>query len=82
MMAYINYTFDDLLFSDDYFIGKFISRDSGVYCEFCYDRNNHNFEIWNNTLPEEEILPLPMGWLECRLKEKGNLESRERKISY
>lgn len=63
-------------------IGKFRSPDLGMECEFIYDREKKNCTIWNNNKPVEEILPLPIHWLDRKLNERGYLNENEKKISY
>lgn len=61
----------------------FSSPDSDVYCEFLYDREKKEFvEIWNNRKPVEDILPIPIWWLDKKLDENGKLNKNESKISY
>ena len=79
---YINFCFKNLLYDSDYICGAFEARDEGVYCEFEYNRHTENVQIWNNNQPIVNIVPLPIWWLKCKLKEKGKLDSTESKISY
>ena len=39
-------------------------------------------EIWNNNKPVEDILPLPIGWLDSKLGQEGKLENNVAKISF
>ena len=39
-------------------------------------------EIWNNSKPIEDTLPLPIWWLDKKLNENGILQKNECKISY
>lgn len=39
-------------------------------------------DITNNNVPIEKILPIPIYWLDKKLKENGMLKSKECKISY
>ena len=82
MNYYINFRFKELLYDDDYFIGRFEASDSGVFCYFAYNRKEKFFELWDNNKPEEDILPVPVCWLERKLASKGFLNEAEAKISY
>ena len=80
---YINYCFDNIEYGDDFYGGIFSSPDDDIYCEFLYDRKSGKFvEIWNNNKPVEDILPIPIHWLDWRLEENGRLRKKEYKISY
>jgi hypothetical protein len=79
---YINFYFKDLIYDDDYYLGRFLAPDNKVFCEFEYNRHTKEFKIWNNSLPIGEILPIPVWWLDRKLKQRGQLQSSERKISY
>lgn len=81
-MLYINFYFVNILFDENYYMGKFISYDDEVECDFEYNRKTKELMIWNNNKPTEEILPLPIHWLDWKLKEKGCLDQIEKKISY
>lgn len=79
---YINFRFEDLLYDNTYFCGKFISLESDEYqCEFLYNRNTGTYDIWNNKGSVEQILPLPTGHLEFLLERNGKLKNVETKIS-
>ena len=79
---YINFCFKDIAYDESFYSGKFSSLEHDAYCEFHYDRKTGEFRIWNNSLPEEEILPLPIHWLDWKLKQNGELKTIEKKISY
>ena len=80
---YINFYFKNLEYDESFYGGVFSSPDSDVYCEFLYDRATGEFiDIWNNSKPIEEVLPIPIGWLDRRLEQNGKLNKNESKISY
>ena len=80
---YINFYFKNIEYDDGFYRGEFSAPDSKVYCEFLYDRKKREFvKIWNNSKPVEEILPIPIRWLDRRLEEQGYLYKNESKISY
>ena len=79
---YVNYYFNHLTYDDNYFSGSFSAPDSDISCEFRYNRKTEQTEIWNNNKPEEMILPLPVWWLEKKLRDHGKLNKHEHKISY
>lgn len=81
MAYYINFVFENLKYDDEFYQGE-ISSDDGIYCEFVYDRKTKEFEIRNNSIPIEELLPLPTWWLDLKLEKNGKLNKREAKISY
>ena len=82
MHWYINFYFDKLTYDDEFYAGEFSCPDLHVSCEFMYDRKTGECDIWNNSCSKEEILPLPIYWLDSKLKENGLLRERESKISY
>ena len=51
-------------------------------CNFVYNRITKEVDITNNNVPIEKILPIPIYWLDKKLKENGMLKSKECKISY
>ena len=70
-------------YDDGFYGGVFSSPDSGVYYEFLYDRYTREIiEIWNNSKPIKDILPLPKWWLDKKLNENGILQKNECIISY
>ncbi len=80
---YINFYFKNIEYDEGFYGGVFSSPDSDVYCEFLYDREKKEFvEIWNNSKPVEDILPIPIWWLDKKLEENGKLNINECKISY
>ena len=79
---YINFYFKKILYDDDFYSGEFSCPDLDVYCEFMYDRRKETCQIWNNSHPVEEILPLAIWWLDKKLEENGELRENESKISY
>lgn len=40
---YINFCFKNIEYDEEFYSGKFSSRDAGVYCEFLYDRVTKEF---------------------------------------
>lgn len=82
MAYYINFYFKELEYTEDFYTGIFSAPDYDVYCEFLYDRKNDTIDIWNNNKPVDEILPIPVYWLDRRLEENGILRENENKISY
>ena len=80
---YINFYFKNIEYDDGFYGGEFSSPDSDVYCKFLYDRKTQEFiDIWNNSKPIDDILPIPIWWLDMRLEENGELRKNESKISY
>ena len=82
MAHYINFYFKNIEYDDTFYGGEFSSPDVDVYCEFLYDRKTKEFVIYNNSQPVEEIMPIPIGWLDRKLEENGKLNSNECKICY
>lgn len=81
-MLYINFCFENIVYDDDFYIGSFKSPDVDVYCDFEYNRKTQECTISNCNKPAEEILPLPVRWLDKKLKENGTLRSSESRICY
>ncbi len=81
-MFYINFYFANIIYDENYYMGEFISHDDDVKCDFEYNRKTKECTIWNNNKPIDKILPLPIHWLDWKLKENGRLEESEKKISY
>ena len=54
----------------------------GIECDFNYNRITGGIDVWNNSVDEEELLPIPIWWLDKKLKENGKLNKTESKISY
>lgn len=80
---YINFYFKNIEYDEGFYGGEFSSPDSDVHCEFLYDRATKEFiDIWNNSKPVDEILPIPIWWLDKKLEENGELRKNESKISY
>lgn len=82
MHAYINFYFKNIEYDSKSYMANFSCPDVGVKCNFFYNRDIGEIEIWDNSLPVEEILPILIGWLDRRLKENGSLRDTEYKISY
>lgn len=82
MYAYINFCFKNIEYDTKSYMANFSCPDAGVECNFFYNRDTGEIDIWDNNLPVEEILPIPIGWLDRRLKENGCLRNIEYKISY
>ena len=82
MHHYINFYFRNIKYDESHYEGLFECPDLKLSCEFDYDRRSKMVKIWNNTHSEEEILPLPIWWLDMKLEENGKLNSMEAKISY
>ena len=80
--SYINFCFKNIEYDDQVYCGIFEARDYGVYCEFFYDRKTKDIDVWNNNVPVEEILPIPVWWLERKLKENGKLKKLEARTCY
>ena len=68
---YINFYFKDLEYTDKYYKGYFSCTDLDIFCDFIYNRETGETEIYNNSQPKEKILPLPIYWLDKQLEEKG-----------
>ena len=82
MAYYINFYFKNLIYDDDYYLGSFSSPDDKIFCEFEYNRHTKEIRIWNNNRCVEEIIPIPIWWLDRKLEQNGLLRSSESKISY
>lgn len=82
MRSYINFYFKDIEYSDEYYKGNFSCPDLGVECDFYYNRVTEQIDIWNNNVDEEELLPIPIFWLDYKLEKNGKLNKTESKISY
>lgn len=81
-MRFINFYFRKLIYSDEYFCGEFSAPDLDVYCEFKFHRQTEQCDIWDNNKPIEDIVPLPIWWLNKKLEQNGKLNENECKISY
>lgn len=80
---YVNFYFRNVEYDDGFYGGEFSSPDTGVHCEFLYDRKAQEFiSIWNNSKPVDEIMPIPIWWLDRRLEENGELRKSESRICY
>lgn len=79
---YINFYFKNLIHDGDLVTGRFESPDVNVYCDFTYNIKTKEYEVSNCSMPKEEILPLPLYWLDIKLEQNGSLKSQESKISY
>ena len=80
---YINYYFHNIEYDDGFYGGEFSAPDYRVYCKFLYDRETKEFiDIWDNTQPIDEILPIPIWWLDNKLEKNGKLGKHEGKESY
>ena len=82
MAIYINYYFRELEVEGTMVSGIFDSPDVQASCNFLYDLETREYEIWNCSKSEDELLPLPFHWLNRKLEENGYLRSCESKISY
>lgn len=82
MAYYINYYFRELEVEGNFVSGFFDSPDSKASCNFLYDLQTEEYEIWNCSKPKNELLPIPFYWLNKRIKENGYLRKIESKISY
>lgn len=79
---YINYYFHNIEYDDGFYGGEFSAPDYRVYCKFLYDRETKEFiDIWDNTQPIDEILPIPIWWLDNKLEKNGKLGKNESKVS-
>ena len=79
---YMNYYFHNIEYDDGFYGGEFSAPDYRVYCKFLYDRKTKEFiDIWDNTQPIDEILPIPIWWLDNKLEKNGKLGKHESKVS-
>ena len=81
---YINYYYKDISYDDNVIMGHFsvLPCDGDVECDFVYDRNSESTEIYNANKSENEILPLPIGWLLYKLETQGYLNKDESRICF
>lgn len=79
---YLNFYFKKIEYDDQAYCGIFEASSYGVYCEFFYDRETKDIEVWNNSVPVEDILPIPIWWLDSKLEENGILRKNEARICY
>lgn len=79
---YINFYFKNLEYNNNYYSGIFEAPDNDVICKFRYNRKSKETEIWDNNQPVEDILPLPIYWLDLKLEKNGTLNLNEYKICY
>ena len=79
---YINFYFKNIEYDDTFYGGVFSAPDADVYCEFLYDRRTKECHIWNDNKSVDDILPLPIWWLDRKLEQSGRLRQNESKISY
>ena len=82
MAFYINFYFKKIIYDEKTITGEFGAPDNDVKCCFCYDISTQEYTIWGNNRSVDEIIPLPIGFLVRKLKEKGILNENEYKISY
>lgn len=82
MRRYINFSFENIEYDEKFYRARFSCRDLGVECEFRYNRITREIDVWENTQPVEEILPIPIYWLDLKLMKNGMLRAKEYKISY
>lgn len=82
MNYYINYYFKEIIYDEKEIMGLFLSTDSDVSCRFIYNRITQEMSIWDNNKPIEEIVPIPIHWLTCKLDNGEVLNENESKISY
>ena len=82
MARYSNFYFSNLIYDEDFYLGTFISRDDNVICDFEYNRHTKHFRIWNNNQPIDEIMPIPVWWLDRKLEQNGELKANESRICY
>lgn len=78
-MHYINYCFKNIQYDDNIYMGTFISTDYDVICNFIYNRQTKEIEIFDNNKPIEDISPLPIHWLDWELEKNGKLKTNEYK---
>ena len=74
MHAYINFYFKNIEYDSKSYMAKFSCLDVGVEYNFFYNRDIGEIEVWDNSVPVEEILPIPIGWLDRRLQKMENFE--------
>ncbi|MCQ2561031.1 MAG: hypothetical protein MJ186_03190 [Clostridia bacterium] len=82
MAVYLNFYFRELEVDGTMVQGIFDSPEDQASCNFLYDLETRDYEIWNCSKPEDELLPLPFNWLNIKFKENGCLRKNEGKISY
>ena len=75
MMLYINFYFENITYDDDCYGGRFRSPDDDVICDFIYNRNTGDCAISNSNKLSADILPLPIWWLDSKLRNNGHLIS-------
>ena len=56
--------------------------DSETECRFIYDRITKEVIIGDNNKPAEEILPIPVWWLDRKLSENEKRNEHERRICW
>lgn len=71
---YINFSFSEIIWTEMSYEGKFEASDNDVSCRFHYSRKTRDIELWDVEAPDDRVLPLPIFWLDRRLKETGNLD--------
>lgn len=81
-MHYINFRFRQLSYDDACYTGIFEAEDDGVFCCFRYDRQTGETVLTECSRPAEEILPLPIRWLDRRLAENGTLRETEARVCF
>ena len=79
---YINYYSHNIEYDDGFYGREFSAPDYDVYCKFLFDRETKEFiDIWDNTQPIDEILTIPIWWLDNMLEKNGKLGKHESKVS-
>lgn len=79
---YINFYFKNISYDDSYYSGEFHAPDNDVVCEFKYNRHTKEIDIWNNNKAIEDILPIPIWWLDKKIDENGKLKKYESRVCY
>ncbi len=79
---YINYYFENIEYDENMYKAHFRAPDAKVECDFVFDRKTGEIQLGNNNKPVEEILPIPVHWLDMKLEDNGVLRDHEYKISY
>ncbi len=78
---YINFYFENIEYDEKTYSAHFRAPDYDTECDFVYDRETDEILVMHNNKSVEDILPIPVYWLEKRLKENGSLRDHESKRS-
>lgn len=66
---YVNFCFKNIVYDKKTYAAHFIAPDYDIECDFIYMRETDDILVMNNKKPVEETLPIPVHWLDMKLRE-------------